>query len=220
MRDALLSPSGQPLVDILGSSAGRFDIHRRHFIQSLTAALENTFPATVNLVDSRFFGFAADAFIRAHPPTEPCLFEYGVELPGFLDSFPACASLPYLADVARLEWAMHSVFHAETDHEGLGFAAKLFSSPWPVDAIWRLAMGRSEAPVDINSGCAWVLIYRKAMEVKFESLSHASFVFHSIIQKRGEVSFALAEAKRIDPNFDKREALAQLQRADIFQANP
>jgi hypothetical protein len=214
MRDALLSTGSEPLGDILGPSAPRFEIHRRHFIRSLTASLEKTFPAVVNLVDTRFFGFAADAFIRQHPPTTPCLFEFGAALPGFIEAFPACASLPYLGDVARLEWAMHSVFHADDFSNEAKFpAVRLFASQWPVDAIWRVAMGRSVDPVDMNAGKAWVLVYRDDWEVKFESLSEASFAFHTIALHQGEVSAALSAARKRDPNFDEQKAFAQFGRA-------
>ncbi len=214
MRDALLSKEHAPLGDILGPTLPRFEIHRRHFIRSVTAALEKTFPGVVKLVDARFFSFAADAFIRAHPPASPCLFEYGAELPDFLEAFPACASLPYLGDVARMEWAMHCVFHADDlGDELLPASLSLFASRWPVDAIWRVAMGRAEGPVDMNSGKAWVLIYRDKVEVKFESLSRAGFVFHENVWKQSKISAACAEAQKIDPAFDEREAVAQIKRA-------
>ncbi len=214
MRDALLSKEPAPLGDLFGLTAPRFEIHRRHFIRSVTASLEKTFPAVVNLVDERFFAFAADSFIRAHPPTSPCLFEYGADLPGFLEAFPACASLPYLGDVARMEWAMHRVFHADdSSDEFLSPGLNLFSSRWPVDVIWRVAMGRTEGPADMNSGSAWVLIYRDQAELRFESLSHAGFVFHTKLMEQREISVARAEARRIDSDFDESEALALLERA-------
>lgn len=200
--------------DILGKTSPRFDIHRRHFIRSLTASLEKTYPGVVNLVDGRFFAFAADSFIRAHPPASPCLFEYGAALPDFLEVFPACASLPYLADVARMEWAMHRVFHSEdVGDDALPASLCLFSSRWPVDAIWRVAMGRADGPVDMNAGKAWVLIYRDKAEVKFESLSHAGFVFHENVWKQNKISAACVEAQKIDSAFDEREGVAQLKRA-------
>jgi hypothetical protein len=221
LRDALLSKEHAPLDDILGPTAPRFEIHRRHFIRSVTAALEKTFPAVVNLVDARFFAYAADAFIRAHPPTSPCLFEYGGALSDFLEEFPACASLPYLGDLARMEWAMHSVFHAlGSDGECPPTSLRLFSSRWPIDAIWQVAMGRDEGPVDMNSGKAWVLIYREEAEVKFESLSHAGFVFHESYWTQRSIPAAVNLAGKIDPAFDEMKAIAQLERAaahlDIF----
>jgi len=43
-------------------------------------------------------------FIREHPPSRPCVAEYGDEFPRYLDAHPAAESLPYLAQFAELEW--------------------------------------------------------------------------------------------------------------------
>src|SRR5262245_29966438 len=72
-------------------SAARVQLYRNHVLTSLTETLATTYPVVCRLVDRRFFGFAADAYIRRDPPTSPCLFEYGVTFPDFLASFPPCA---------------------------------------------------------------------------------------------------------------------------------
>ena len=74
-------------------------------------------------------------------------------------------------------------------------------------------MGREEGPVDMNSGKAWVLIYRDKVEVKFESLSHASFAFHENVWTKRSISAASKIARGIDPAFDEQKAVAQLERA-------
>src|SRR5574342_626775 len=85
----------------------RVRVYWNHVFSSLTEALETTYPVVCRLVDRRFFGFAADHYIRSHPPVTPCLFEYGATFGDFLAHFPPCSAHPYLADVARLEWAMN-----------------------------------------------------------------------------------------------------------------
>ena len=90
----------------------RLEIYRHHVLTTLTSALEATFPVVCRLVDRRFFAYAADRYLRAHPPTGPCLFEYGDSFPDFLAAFPPCRDLAYLPDVARLEWAMNAALHA------------------------------------------------------------------------------------------------------------
>src|SRR5262245_19117711 len=67
--------------------AARVQVYWNHVFSSLTEALEATFPVFCRLVDRRFFGFAADRYIHAHPPGGPCLFEYGGTFPCFLASF-------------------------------------------------------------------------------------------------------------------------------------
>src|SRR5437762_1260948 len=100
------------VVDDGVNASARLAVYRHHVLTSLTAALEATFPVVCRLVDRRFFGWLADSYVRAHPPAGPCLFEYGADLPEFIAAFPACAPLPWLADVARLEWAMNVALHA------------------------------------------------------------------------------------------------------------
>src|SRR3546814_9077986 len=45
------------------------------------------------------------------PPSSPVLLHYGAEFPDFIASFPPAESLPYLADVARIERAATEAYH-------------------------------------------------------------------------------------------------------------
>ncbi len=83
-------------------------IYRNHLVTTLSAALESTFPVVCRLVDKRFFAYAAHEYLRQHPPQSRCLAEYGAELADFLSGFEPCKDLPYLADVARFEWALNT----------------------------------------------------------------------------------------------------------------
>src|SRR5215510_16605687 len=77
----------------------RLAVYRHHVLTTLTAALEAAYPVVCRLVDRRFFAYVADVFIRRHPPTGPCLAEYGAALPDFLAAFAPCAPFPFLPDV-------------------------------------------------------------------------------------------------------------------------
>ncbi len=114
---AMLGPDESQLLEaIVGDGllpAARLQIYRHHVLTSLTDVLQATFPVICRLVDERFFRYAVDAYIRQCPPEAPCLFEYGAHFPAFLATFPPCRDLVYLADVARLEWALHAARHAE-----------------------------------------------------------------------------------------------------------
>ena len=76
--------------------AARLQIYQHHVLTTLTDALQATFPVICRLVDARFFRYAADAYLRQHPPTAPCLFECGQHFPAFLATFPPCRHLAYL----------------------------------------------------------------------------------------------------------------------------
>ena len=82
-------------------------VYRNNVVVSLVDALAQTFPVTHQLVGEAFFRALAQVFVRAHPPRTRVLSHYGDGLPGFVARFPPAAGLPYLADVARVEWALH-----------------------------------------------------------------------------------------------------------------
>jgi hypothetical protein len=58
------------------------------------------------LGQGNFAAMARDLWHR-HPPTLGDLAHWGDALPGFLAQSESLADVPYLADVARLEWALH-----------------------------------------------------------------------------------------------------------------
>ena len=87
-------------------------IYRHHVFTSLTAALEATYPVVVRLVDPASFASPPTGISGTHPPSSPCLFEYGATLGEFLARFAPSQPLVYLPDVARLEWAMNVALHA------------------------------------------------------------------------------------------------------------
>jgi hypothetical protein len=132
------SPPPAGLVAWNGSDpAARFAVYRNNVVASLTAALADTFDVVRQLVGEAFFATLARHFIAAHPPTAPVLAGYGAALPGFIEHFldrhaPA-AGLPYLADVARLEFARVQAFHAADaaalDPAAVAAMARLLADP-------------------------------------------------------------------------------------------
>ena len=90
----------------------RFAIHRNTVFVGLIETLRSTFPVIGRLVGEDFFRAAARAFAADHPPKSPVLAEYGEGFAGFLEEFEPARELPYLADVARLEWLRNLAFHA------------------------------------------------------------------------------------------------------------
>jgi hypothetical protein len=93
-------------------AARRFAVHRNNVVASLVDALADTFPVVQELVGAEFFRAMAGVFVRAQPPRSPLLAQYGERFPAFVEGFAPARSLPYLADVARLEWARLSALHA------------------------------------------------------------------------------------------------------------
>lgn len=92
--------------------ARRLAVYRNNVMVSLVDALAQTFPVTQTLVGEDFFRALCQVFVRQNPPRVRVLSSYGDELPGFIRQFTPAASLPYLADVARLEMLRLQALHA------------------------------------------------------------------------------------------------------------
>ncbi|MBU3030788.1 HvfC/BufC N-terminal domain-containing protein [Paracoccus marinaquae] len=90
----------------------RFAVYRNNIAHSLREALARRFPVIRRLVGAGFFGAMAAEFIARHPPRSPVLQEWGGDFPHFLGLFAPVATLPYLGDVARIEWARGQAYHA------------------------------------------------------------------------------------------------------------
>jgi len=92
--------------------ARRFAVYRNNVVVSLIDALADTFPVTLELVGEEFLRAMAGVFVRAAPPGSVLLAEYGAGFPAFIERFEPARSVPYLADVARLEMLRVRAFHA------------------------------------------------------------------------------------------------------------
>mgnify|MGYP001256694358 CR=1 FL=1 len=215
----------------------RLAVYRHHIFTSLTAVLEAAYPVVCRLVDRRFFAYAADAFIRPHPPTGPCLAEYGAAFPDFLADFPPCQGHPYLPDVARLEWAIHRTSQtseaAPLDHARLSVVAPLdmprlrfamdptlsyLTSPWPVDTIWRAHQGGGEPAqrVDLDAGGVCLEVRANGNVAMLRALEPATYAFRDALAR----GLTLGEASRLTleshPSFDLIHAIQELLDERLF----
>lgn len=222
--------AGAIVEDGLSASA-RLAVYRHHVLTSLTAALEATYPVVCRLVDRRFFAYAADRYIRQHPPSTPCLFEYGASFADFLRDFPPCAHLAYLPDVARLEWAMNAALHAP-DAVALGAealraltpaeiagrslrldpAVTLLESPWPVDRIWRANQPDADTAtvVDLHAGRARLEVRRLGDDVVFRALPAGVFTFRVALARGHTLEQAAETARAADSGLDIAAAIRAL----------
>lgn len=122
---ALLNPE-RPAPDVVAGPSGkaatkRYGVYRNNVTVSLINALAAVFPATQRITGPNFFREMARAHVRATPPTSPLLFEYGGDFPDFIEHYEHAKSLPWLADVARIERAWLDAYHA-ADAEPLALA--------------------------------------------------------------------------------------------------
>ncbi len=207
----------------------RFGIYRNNTLISLTESLKANFPVTVRLVHERFFHWAAREFIRRHPPDEARLSSYGAKLPAYLAALPACRSVPYLAELARLEWAICTSLHAEECDScsiemlsrlggGVGDARLVFQptlqlipSRWPIIDIWN-AHQRSpvELPGAITRRPTHVQVTRSADRIRLSSLSKGRCAFRRGLARGLPLNAAIRLAVSRDRSFAPGIELASL----------
>lgn len=225
--DGLVGPDGR-------ASTRRFGVYRNNVVASLIAALQDAYPVVTALVGEEFFRAMALEHARRHPPRTPAMFEYGADFPGFLDTFPPVASLPWLADVARLERAWVEAYHAaeaepmpaqavqalplgdaERLHLRLHPSARLLRSRWPVHRVWRMHVGELPlGPVDVEDEGEDVLVLRPQAHVHTHRLAPGVAGFIYALQGGAPLGAAVARAMTETAGFDVSAALAFLFRAD------
>ena len=225
---AHLAGDDQPgLAAEVRPGAARLGIHRHHVLDSLASALAATFPTVQAVVGVDYFRGLARAFIGGSLPVQPVLTEYGADFPAFVAGHYVSRGLPYLADVARLDWALNLAFHAPAGDRlvaadlatvpadrlpalrlALAPGTALVGSPYPLDRIWRAAQpGAPADPVDLASGGVHLLVLRRPDDTAFVALSAGEATFARGIAE----GLSLEEAAgRPDSGFDLSAAFARL----------
>jgi hypothetical protein len=169
-------------------AGGGIQVYRRGVRANHAAALAATYPAVRRLVGEAFFTEAARVYGTEHSSASGDLDEYGDGFAAFLARYPHAASLPYLADVATLEWACHDSDRAPEaspfdfaalaavpvqDHGKLCLAlhpaVRLVASPHPIVSIHAAnAPGRDGTP-EQTSGAERALVRRERSHALVEA---------------------------------------------------
>jgi hypothetical protein len=215
---ALLEVQRAMCAQLLGDERvdERLGIYRNTILSALGNALRLSYPAVQRIVGADFFEAAAREFIRGNVPRSAYLNEFGGEFPQFLAQFPPAAPLPYLPDVARLEWAINRALHApdapaldlsrlaslgEAAFPGVSFCAQpalsLLKLATPADAIWRAVLDQDDAAmaaIDLRVGPVYLLIERDAAGVQVRRLSAAGWQFTATLNSGRPLFEALGEA--------------------------
>ena len=223
--------------------AGRFpaaqhlQVYRNNVVESLTGALRAVYPVVEKLVGDGFFRYAAHEYLRAHRPRSGNLHDFGDAFAGFLAGFAPAAELPYLPDVARLEWAWHQAFHAADApafdfarlgavpaerHETLRFvlhpSARLLASDFPVVRIFEISQEGygGDTSVDLAEGGVRVLVIRRELTVTVEALAAGEAELLTALAGQQQLGAAVEAALAAQPGFDLTSALAlHLQRGTL-----
>ncbi len=225
---ALRQPD-QPIPDGLNGTnnapAGRrFNVYRNNVATSLMDALASGFPVISKLLGQENFRNLARDYQWDNPPSSPLMMLYGESFPDFLDHHPALSKLPYLGDVARLEYAIRRSYHAAdapqleaTSLEDerilqarftLSDTVELVSSPYPIFGVWRINT-QPDAPKP-TAKAEFVAIFRPDYDPLPEEVSGADFALLTALKAGETLQDALAKAQSTDPDHDFARILGRL----------
>lgn len=208
----------------------RFNVYRNNVFASLTATLRARFPVVERLVGEEFFAAMARVFVARHPPRSPVLLEYGAGFAGFLETFEPVEQLPYLPDVARLEWLRAVAYHAadrapldpaelaaipQEDLATVSFALHpsvgLLMSPYPVVGIWETNTHDSEVrAIAADSGGEDALVIRPAFDVVIVRLGSGGLAFTAALADGATLAAAADLAAQSATDFYLPHALSAL----------
>ena len=213
------------IIDNQFSGKQRLNIYSNNVAISLRNALRAVYPVIHKLVGDEFFGAMSRDFIANYPSRSGNLHDFGEQLSSFIGSFAPAGELVYLADVAKLEWAYHSVFHAQnsqifnieklqqvhpSDYGNLIFslspASRLVRSPFPILRIWEANQEYNQSelndPISLDEGETLILVLRRDMDIEFQSLNQTDFSFLSAINNKEKFFTACDAATSIENNCD------------------
>jgi hypothetical protein len=180
-----------------GSTAmARLAVYRGTVHSTLRKALQLSYPAVHRVLGAEFFDAVADAFVRSEPPASAYLNDYGERFGAFVTELPSTATLSYLRDLARLEWAVTRALHAPevaaleparlealepNAIARLRFRARpdisVLKLRCPAERIWQAVLEQDEAAmrsIDLSCGVGWIMIERDAARaVQIRRMSEA-----------------------------------------------
>lgn len=219
------------------SAERRLNIYRNNVRASLRTALAAVYPVTRQLVGSDFFSYLSDQYIRVYPSRSGNLQEFARNIPKFLVNFEPVSTIPYLADVARLEWAYQEVSRSpslETPDLGLltklaphelpgvrfelGAACRLVTSPYPVFSIWKVNQNGyvGDDSVNLGEGSQTVLITRPKDEVELWCLRNAECKFMGALVSGQTLGAAVEAMTLCGHDFNLETLLDQYVRPGIL----
>jgi hypothetical protein len=238
---ALIDPDAGTPVGVVGPNGKgaikRYNVYRNNVTVSLIDALAGIYPAVQRLTGIEFFRAMARFHLRATPPTSPLLFEYGRDFPAFIEQYEYAQSVPWLADIARIERAWLDAYHA-ADVEPLAAdalasvsperladlvftphpATRIVRSDFPALTIFAANRGDSRVgPIEaIDPEDA--LITRPDMEVVVRHLPPGGADFLMSLISGEPLGITAANALNVCPSFDIAANVAGMIEAGVFSA--
>lgn len=195
--DNLRNNSSEILNFVLNNSLQNIEIYQSSTFGALQKVLKEIYPVCLKLVGEEFFIAMIEDFIIANPSLSPDIGEYGKSLPDYIANFEPAEHLPYLADVAKLEWAWHQIYDAAdntlidfdklsscyaSEGENIQFTlshnSTLLFSSFPIHRIWEINQddyAENETVTLQDNQQFYYFIWRNELEMRIDLLTQAEW---------------------------------------------
>jgi hypothetical protein len=207
----------------------RMAIYRANMAAAADKALSAAYPVIRQVVGDEFFHGLAREYQRGTPSASGDLNDFGAAFDAFLAGFEHVQTMPWLPDLARLEWAAHRAYGAadapawdpatladvEPERQSAirlqwspGLA--VVASPWPLVRVWTIHQPGYAGEFSV----AWdspetALVARDGFVVGVTACSPADAAFVAASLAGRPLGDAADAALRAHPDFDLGALLAR-----------
>jgi hypothetical protein len=171
------------------SASDRLGVYAGMYAARLLDVLREDYPRVLAVVGDEAFGDLARAYLARVPSRQPSVRHVGGAFAEFVAATPSTP--PFLADLARLEWARVEVFDAPDaaplrlddlravapdDWPALRFrvvpACVVLTCAWPVHAIWAAAGDEEDdAPIETTRAATTLRVWREDFAVSHAAMT-------------------------------------------------
>lgn len=202
------------------AASARLGIYRNIVFSNLTAALATAYPAVKLLVGDEFFDSIAARYICEEASLSGNLQEYGDRFPALLARAPEAATLRYLADIARLEWARQECLLAadataldprqlttvpEAQQSTLRLALhpslRLVDSPQPILDIWLFCQTPDHGRLQLSGNGQLVMLWRNETQIAMREIDAGLYALLTGMSHGETLANANAAAVAADAGF-------------------
>jgi Putative DNA-binding domain len=230
MSSMLAQEQSHLLQAVAGQGSSSFNPRGLQVYQANRAVLAertlaSTYPVVAQLIGAESFEPLARHYWRQYPPLRGDMGQWGDQLPEFLAHAPQLADEPFLADVARIEWALHRAASApDVLLDAASFAllsgdaaqpvslalvpgTYTLASAYPVVSIIHAHLSGQptldEAADLLRQGHGeHALVWRQGFKPKLRSISPGEYGLINGLKNSATLEAALDQASSIEPAFD------------------
>jgi hypothetical protein len=216
--------------------AAAMPLYRANMTSAWQRALAVAYPVVRALVGAEFFAELACAYAQTHPSSSGDLNVFGARFSQFVAVFQETQALPYLVDVAALEWAVHRAQHAADGGmlkreriaallPGELLAARFvlhpacgwLTSPFPIATIWLAHQPSTKVdfPATLEEH-EFALVVRRHWRVEVLRSSAGELAALTALRDGASMDATIATALRNDQRFDFARAFVRWLDYNVF----